>query len=244
MPSTPGEKVPARTRRPRGSLSREEILAGAYELVAQGGLEALSMPNLARRLEAGVTSIYWYFRNKEELLVALAERVTEDVYGALPKLVDGPWTEQLRAYFVEFRAVLHRFPVYVELYSFRPRFVLTRPRIFPLVLSALDEAVGVMTTAGLGPSDAARSIYACSVYTRGYVILELGVLREPDEVAEVTHVQMVTQVEHLDASDFPVLTTLGDLDPIAALGDEHFEAGLDLLLDGIRSELDRTRRSA
>ena len=58
-----------RARRQRGSLSEEEILDGAHALIARGGLDALSMPALARELAAGVTSIYWYFRNKEELLV-------------------------------------------------------------------------------------------------------------------------------------------------------------------------------
>ena len=64
----------ARPRRARGSLSREEILAAAYELVEHDGLDALSMPALGRAVGAGVTSIYWYFRNKDDLLVAWPNR--------------------------------------------------------------------------------------------------------------------------------------------------------------------------
>src|ERR1700734_3509682 len=68
------------TRRPRGSLSREEILDGARELVEAHGLQQLSMPALAKQLKSGVTSIYWYFRSKDDLLEALTDRVTRDMY--------------------------------------------------------------------------------------------------------------------------------------------------------------------
>ena len=43
------------------------------------------MPALANHLGAGVMSIYWYFRNKDELLVAMADRALEQVYSGLPQ---------------------------------------------------------------------------------------------------------------------------------------------------------------
>src|SRR5512138_843416 len=87
------------SRRMRGSLSREEILAGARAVIEQRGLGELSMPGLARQLRSGVTSIYWYFRSKDELLVALAEQVTKDLYESLPPVSDGPWDRELESYF-------------------------------------------------------------------------------------------------------------------------------------------------
>ncbi len=41
-------------------------------------IDNLSMPQLARHLDVGVTSIYWYFRRKDELLDAMTERVLLD----------------------------------------------------------------------------------------------------------------------------------------------------------------------
>jgi AcrR family transcriptional regulator len=43
------------------------------------------MPVLARELGSGVTSIYWYCRSKDELVVALAERVEQQLYARLPR---------------------------------------------------------------------------------------------------------------------------------------------------------------
>ena len=63
---------PART--PRGSLSRDKVLAAALEL-ARGGLDAVSMRALGARLGADPTAVYRYFRTKDELLDAMADAV-------------------------------------------------------------------------------------------------------------------------------------------------------------------------
>jgi AcrR family transcriptional regulator len=237
MPAAP--RATTRTRRARGSLSPDEILRATQELVHRDGLDALSMPVLARELGAGVTSIYWYFRSKDDLLVALAERVTEELYAALPRIGDGAWDTELRSYFVDFRALLHRSPVYLELFTFRPRFVLTRPRVYQTVLERLDEEIGLLTRAGLPPDVAGRAFSACSQYTRGYAMLEQRAAADPDEAEATTHDQLVDRVGHLDPAAYPVLTSLGDLDPVVGLDDANFELGLDLVLDGLRAEVER-----
>src|ERR1700712_1034278 len=83
----------------RASLSADAILDACHEIVQRDGLEALSMPALSRELGAGVTSIYWYFRSKEELLIALAERVTAALFARLPEVTTGPWDCVLEDYF-------------------------------------------------------------------------------------------------------------------------------------------------
>ena len=64
------KRTATRTRRARGSLSQDEILEAAAQLIDRGGLVQLSMGALARHMDSGVTSIYWYFRSKDELLQA------------------------------------------------------------------------------------------------------------------------------------------------------------------------------
>ncbi|MDT7755107.1 MAG: hypothetical protein QOH27_1005, partial [Mycobacterium sp.] len=60
-------------RRPRGSLDVEEIITGAFELADEVSIAGLSMPVLAKHLDVPVTSIYWHFRKKEQLLDAMTE---------------------------------------------------------------------------------------------------------------------------------------------------------------------------
>jgi AcrR family transcriptional regulator len=218
-------------------LSREEILEASYELVEHDGLSALSMPALSRQVDAGVTSIYWYFRNKDELLVALAERVTADVYRRWKPMGEGQWDTELRTSFTSFRTELSKVPVYLELFSLRSRFVLAQPGIFPIVMDRLEADLTQLVAAGFSPVDAAHAHVACSAYARGFVTLERGLLSEPGEQDEAVRAGIADAVGHLDASAFPVLTLLGDLEPMTALNDDTFRMGLDLLIDGIGSLL-------
>src|SRR6476469_8003696 len=85
-----------RQRRERGSISVEEILAGAFEVAAQVSIDNLSMPVLARHLDVGVTSIYWYFRRKEELLDAMTDRALAQYEFTVPVIDASNWREALR----------------------------------------------------------------------------------------------------------------------------------------------------
>src|SRR5215472_15937965 len=72
---TPGR----RSRRPRGSLTREAVVDAALALVDAEGIDALSMPRLARQVDAGVMTLYHYVGSKSELLEAVALRAIAEV---------------------------------------------------------------------------------------------------------------------------------------------------------------------
>jgi len=123
----------------------------------------------------------------------------------------------------------------------RPRFILTRPGIFPIVMHRLEQEVGALVVAGLTPVEAARAYTACSVYARGFVTLEQGQKHEIEELDETVRRDLIDQVERLDAAAFPVLRRLGDLERVTVLNDKQFNLGLDLVLDGIRAEIERRK---
>ena len=60
-------------RRPRGSLTRDQVVDAALKLADDEGLEALTMQSLAKRLDCGVMTIYGYVENKEDLLNAISQ---------------------------------------------------------------------------------------------------------------------------------------------------------------------------
>lgn len=55
-------------RRARGSLSREEIVQAALDIIRLEGVEGLSMRRIADRLGCSVASPYAHFENQEEIL--------------------------------------------------------------------------------------------------------------------------------------------------------------------------------
>jgi AcrR family transcriptional regulator len=69
-------------REPVQRRSRERvelILQAATELLAEGGIEALSMRSLAARAEIPVATIYRYFANREEIIAAYLDHELEQI---------------------------------------------------------------------------------------------------------------------------------------------------------------------
>src|SRR4029077_9363261 len=111
--------APQRQRRERGSISVEEILTGAFEVAAPVSIDNLSMPQLARHLDVGVTSIYWYFRRKDELLDAMTERVLCDYDLSVLAIDAGTWRESLRAHAHRMREMFTSNPIVCDLILIR-----------------------------------------------------------------------------------------------------------------------------
>jgi AcrR family transcriptional regulator len=230
MPAARSTRAKKQAPRARGSLSQEEILDGAKLLVERHGLEQLSMPTLAKHLKSGVTSIYWYFRSKDELVEALTDRVTREMYRSLPPVGDGPWDEELVAYFVVFRDILEETPLYREVFAYRARLLFLRAAMGRSMLTRLEDGLGLLTGAGLTIEQAAALINACSTYTRGFVILEHGMQAEDIGVLDTA------PLHNIDPARYPTLSQMSDFEQVMWLDDEQFRFGLRLLINGIRRQ--------
>ncbi len=224
--------APDRPRRARGSLSADEILDAAEHLVDRSGLHALSMPTLARELDCGVTSIYWYFRSKDDLVIALADRVEQQLYSRLPPIGDGPWDDEAAAYFTAFRELMHQTPIYREMFAYRIRSTFGGSTLTRSVLRRIDAGLALFVRGGLTPAEAALAYQACTNYTNGFIALEHGsAIEEPD--SDVT-AAVNDRIAHADRGEIPVLSQVPDFGAGMAYDDQQFQRGLRLLLTGVR----------
>ncbi|MGV9676001.1 TetR/AcrR family transcriptional regulator [Nocardia sp. NPDC003482] len=204
-----------RQRRERGSLNPDDILAGAFELAEQIGIDNLSMPMLGKHLDVGVTSIYWYFRKKDDLLEAMTERALaryeSAVFGhAAPE--DADWRAALRAHAHAVRKVFADNPILCDL-------LLVRAAVSPGAVHAgaatADRAVADLVAAGLPRRDALDTYAAIRLHVHGSVVLR----------------------RLFDKND-------GDPATAPALGvpdDRTFEYGLNCILDHAARQLDTGR---
>ncbi len=76
-------------------LDRERILDAAAEIVGNEGLPALTMRRIGAELGADPTAVYRHFRNKQEMLTELANRLFATEAELDP---DAPWQDRLRAH--------------------------------------------------------------------------------------------------------------------------------------------------
>ena len=95
----------SRTRRVRGSLSRDEIVSAAIDIIHEKGIRHLSMRKVAERLQCSVAAPYTHFNSKEEIFRVLitdgektltrnlkkAQASSEDVYAQLAAIAYAYW---------------------------------------------------------------------------------------------------------------------------------------------------------
>ena len=96
----------------REPLSRERILATALALARRDGPDALSMRRIATELDVWPMSLYRHFRDKDELLDALAGEAAHEI--AAPQ--SASWREDMTALLRQTRDAFAAHPAGVRLH--------------------------------------------------------------------------------------------------------------------------------
>jgi AcrR family transcriptional regulator len=84
----------------------EQIFAAAYELFAAQGYHRTSMDAIAERAGVAKGTLYWYFKSKRELFIALFHHVTMGLINPWAPTEEGAYispTERLKAGMAQFR---------------------------------------------------------------------------------------------------------------------------------------------
>ena len=88
-------------------LTREAIIETATRLLRQGGVDALSMRQIAAELNVTATALYYHFGGKDELLDELFHRVLKSVE---PHDATAPWTVALEDLLVRIQYLASEYP--------------------------------------------------------------------------------------------------------------------------------------
>jgi TetR/AcrR family transcriptional regulator, ethionamide resistance regulator len=88
-PVWPDARV-GRRRPTKGDRREQAILDGAYELLRETPLRAVSIDDLAKRAGLSRSSFYFYFESKWQVLFAMLGPVAEDVFTASRYIFDRP----------------------------------------------------------------------------------------------------------------------------------------------------------
>ncbi len=78
------------------AVTRDEVVRTAIRLLDEVGLDGLTLRRLAGKLHISAPTLYWHFRDKRELLDAMAEEMVRRQREAEPPIPeDWPWDEQI-----------------------------------------------------------------------------------------------------------------------------------------------------
>lgn len=215
----PAEK---RRRRERGSITVDQILTGAFEVAEQVTIDQLSMPLLAKHLDVGVTSIYWYFRRKDDLLDAMTKRAVAEAGITAPPIDAANWRESLERHAKTLRASFRTNPILCDLLLIRNTYAGT---VSQAALHTMEQAVSALVAAGLPLEEAFATYSTVATHTRGSVILER--LQE-----KVGRSQPRREDSVLDAATMPLIAEVSHTGHrIAIAGDTNFDYVLGCILD-------------
>lgn len=157
-----------RARRERGSISIEEILRGAFDIARAVSVDNLSMPQLARHLDVGVTSIYWYFRRKDDLLDAMTEQALQEYDFSVVFTDTGAWRDALHAHAYRMLDTFRTNPILCDLILIRGAGITAAARH---ALEKIEQPVSALVRAGLTPTQAVQTYAAISVLVRSSAVL-------------------------------------------------------------------------
>jgi AcrR family transcriptional regulator len=223
-----------RVRRERGSINPDDIINGAFQLAEEVGIDNLSMPLLGKHLGVGVTSIYWYFRKKDDLLNAMTDRALKQYVFATPYVEANDWRETLRNHARTMRKTFLGNPILSDL-------ILIRTALSPRAAKAgaleVEKAIESLVEAGLSPEHAFDVYSAMSVHVRGSVVLQR--LYDKNRQIDGGHGDF-EEAMVIDAETTPLLARVtAEGHRIGASDEKNFEYGLELILDHAARLLDQ-----
>ncbi|MGW1405596.1 TetR/AcrR family transcriptional regulator [Streptomyces sp. NPDC002403] len=209
--------------RPRPSLSPRLIVEACLGLMDTEGAEALTFRRIGAQLGADPTALYRHFRNKDDLLLAVADHLLEEGLEGFEPSDD--WRQTLRGLFIRIHKVYLSHPRAAVLATVR---ITRRPaemRVIEMTLTALSGA-------GFPPEEAVRhyralvdSVLAWSCMGATYCTLDAHTRRGDESAWSGEYAAVPAATHPRIAAAAPYLASVED--------DANFRFALDLMLDAI-----------
>ena len=225
MAPRPDQDVTAggRTQRVRPQLDVATILEAALRLSGAGNPEPLTVRSLGNELGADPTAIYRHFRDKDELVHAVLDRL---VHRAVEAVDPGAgWRERMSQLA---RATLEVFGEHPSIGAVGASTTTGGEG----ELAAIELILVAMNEAGLGRQDSVRFYGVLSSYVISFAAAQAAAAVVAGEVdADPVWIGVHRSLQH---SRHPAITAVRD--ELEALRDhEVFESGVQVILDAVQA---------
>ena len=171
------------TARARG-LSRADIVHKAVAIADAEGTGAVSMRRIAKDLQVGVMSLYWYIDSKDELHQLMLETVQAEIETADPS---GDWRADLAAYARSTRAAVHRHPWAID-------YIGAGPPSGPNDARNADQLIAALDGLGLDVTTTMWIVLTLGTYVMGAALREIQEVRwqraADETMAEMTEAEI------------------------------------------------------
>jgi AcrR family transcriptional regulator len=160
---------------PAATSSAPAILATTREMIDAGGVESLTLRRLAERCGIGTTTLYGYFRSKDDLLGALADQLLDEISLPDERL---PPLQRVAALMESIYRVMLTHPSLAQIIAERPTPGATAPELLRVIVRAF-------TDAGLDQHQTKVAHDVLAAYTNGFVLREAARSARAPQLAEI-----------------------------------------------------------
>jgi AcrR family transcriptional regulator len=212
---------------PRATLTREQIVEAAIELLDADGLDGLSMRQLGERLGNAATAVYWHVTSKDNLITLAGDAVWAEI--DLPDLDAVDWRSAATAMAQDLYAMIVRHPWLVPAMS-------THLIYGPGKARHDDHCLALFEAAGFSRRDADHAAMVVFTFVLG------AALGATSEVAWRQRLRRIGGDERAAvdrmveiARQFPRLSARGEAWTVTP--EEELTAGVRTILDGLAARL-------
>ncbi|HEX9066061.1 MAG TPA: helix-turn-helix domain-containing protein [Streptosporangiaceae bacterium] len=213
----------------RGSLTPDMIVAASLRLLDARGSVGFSLPKLGKALGADPTAVYRHFASKDDLMLAIADRLIEEAMDGL--VVHACWVETIAETTRRLRATYLAHPAAAALSASR-----TTQR--PAEMRIVDVLIGAMLQAGFEDAQAAITYRAVGDFALAWAGGEAAFLALDPALQRSDRAAWTRAYLAVDKAEHPNIWQVRD-ELSGVTDDAIFEAILTLVLAGLQATAPR-----
>ncbi|MFB7371065.1 TetR/AcrR family transcriptional regulator [Streptomyces sp. NPDC056222] len=225
---------------PRETLTRDQIVRAAVELLDSEGIDGLSMRKLGQRLGSAATAMYWHVGSKESLIMLAADAAWSELTFLDPAELG--WRAAARALVHDTYALGKRHPWLIPAIS--SHFVYGHG-----MARFQDHSCAIYQAAGFKGWELDWAVNSAFTFVAGTLLVDateatIATAQAPrGKGDEGKPAQSVTEWAYGIAAQYPRLRARMEeqrgVDPTTMAG-EKFEFGVEAILDGLEARLRTT----
>ena len=209
----------------RGSLTPEMIVSASLRLLDAEGSSGFSLPKLGKALGADPTAVYRHFASKDDLMLAIADRLIEESMDGL--VVHSCWIDTILDTTRRLRATYLAHPAAAALSASR-----TTQR--PAEMRVVDVLIGAVLQAGFESAEAATTYRALGDFALSWAGGEAAFLALDPALQRADRAAWTRAYLAVDASEHPHIWQVRD-DLAGVTDDAIFETILALVVEGLHA---------
>jgi TetR/AcrR family transcriptional regulator, tetracycline repressor protein len=209
-------------------LTKTAVVEQALALADADGPEALTIRRLADQLGVTPMAIYWHFKNKEQLVTAVADHVMSEV--TPDRDPNAPWHRQLRSMVEALVRVVRAHPS-------GPRLLAAADKTQVITFNrATEVALGLLSQAGFTLEEGFEIASFLLMSGIGLVEREPGRMpgMSPQEAAEC-HRQRRLGLQALPPDEYPRLVEYASGPARPPDIEAYYAFGVDLMMSGVQA---------